>query len=280
VQINVLINTMLATSQGEGAASWLSFSFRIMYLPIGLFGLSIATASIPTLSRHAAEGDRDGMRRTVSSALRMMMMLNVPATLGLVALATPIVTLLFEHGSFTAEATTGTAAALVFYAPGLIGYSAVKLAVPAFYALRDSRTPVVVGAVSVAFNLALNLALVRWLGFRGLALGTAGSALFNASVLLWLLRRRLGGIDGRRLGLAFAKVALAAIVMAVAAWGAERSLGLAAPGSSLSLKLIRVGASIGVGIGVLALAARLLHINEFEEAVRAVTARFFPSKGA
>jgi putative peptidoglycan lipid II flippase len=280
VQINVLINTMLATSQGEGAASWLSFSFRIMYLPIGLFGLSIATASIPTLSRHAAEGDRDGMQRTVSSALRMMMMLNVPATLGLVALATPIVTLLFEHGSFTAEATTGTAAALVFYAPGLIGYSAVKLAVPAFYALRDSRTPVVVGAVSVAFNLALNLALVRWLGFRGLALGTAGSALFNASVLLWLLRRRLGGIDGRRLGLAFAKVALAAIVMAVAAWGAERSLELAAPGSSLSLKLIRVGASIGVGIGVLALAARLLHINEFEEAVRAVTARFFPSKGA
>jgi putative peptidoglycan lipid II flippase len=280
VQINVLINTMLATSQGEGAASWLNFSFRIMYLPIGLFGLSIATASIPTLSRHAAEDDREGMRRTISSALRMMMMLNVPATLGLVALATPIVTLLFEHGSFTAQATAGTAAALVFYAPGLVGYSAVKLVVPAFYALRDSRTPVVVGAVSVAFNIALNLALVRWLGFRGLALGTAGSALFNATVLLWLLRRRLGGIDGRRVGLAFAKVSIAAIVMAVAAWGVGRALEWAAPGSSFPLKLVRVGAAIGLGVGVLVLAARLLRIAEFEEAVRAVTAGLFPSKAA
>ena len=107
VQINVLVNTMLATSQGEGAASWLNYAFRIMYLPIGLFGLSIATAAIPTLSRDAALGDRDGMRRTVSSALRMMLMLNVPATLGLVALATPIVALIFQHGSFTADATRG-----------------------------------------------------------------------------------------------------------------------------------------------------------------------------
>jgi putative peptidoglycan lipid II flippase len=143
VQINILINTMLATSQGEGAASWLNYAFRIMYLPIGLFGLSIATAAIPNLSRDAALDDHDGMRRTVSSALRMMLMMNVPATLGLVALATPIVALIFQHGSFTADATVGTAAALVFYAPGLVGYSAVKLAVPAFYALRDSRTPVI-----------------------------------------------------------------------------------------------------------------------------------------
>jgi putative peptidoglycan lipid II flippase len=280
VQVNVLINTMLATSQGEGAVSCLNYAFRVMYLPIGLFGLSIATAAVPTLSRHAAREDRDGMRETISSALRMMLMLNVPATLGLVALATPIVALLFQHGSFTAEATAGTAAALMFYAPGLVGYSTVKLAVPAFYALRDSRTPVVVGALSVAFNIALNLALVRWLGFRGLALGTAASALFNAVVLLALLRRRLGGIDGRRVGLAFAKVALAAVVMAGVAWGTARFLDTAVPGASFSVKLLRVGASIGLGMGALAAAARILRIAEFEEAVRAVTSRFFASRGA
>ena len=97
------------------------------------------------------------MRGTFSSALRMMLMLNVPATVGLVALSTPIVALLFEHGSFTAAATAATAAALVCYAPGLIGYSAIKLAVPAFYSLQDSRTPVLAGAVSVAFNLTVNL---------------------------------------------------------------------------------------------------------------------------
>jgi len=280
VQINLLINTMLATSQGEGAASWLNYAFRIMYLPIGLFGLSIATAAIPHLSQDAALDDRDGMRRTMSSALRMMLMLNVPATLGLVALATPIVALIFQHGSFTADATVGTASALVFYAPGLVGYSAVKLAVPAFYALRDGRTPVIVGAVSVGFNVALNLALVRWLGVRGLALGTAASALFNAAVLLWLLRRRLGGIDGRRVALASAKITGAALVMALAAWGAARALETALPGASVSLKLLRVGAGIGSGVAVLALAARVLRIAEFDGARRAVLARLFPGKRA
>jgi putative peptidoglycan lipid II flippase len=280
VQINVLINTMLATSQGVGAVSCLNFAFRVMYLPIGLFGLSIATAAIPSLSRDAARNDRDGMRSTLSSALRMMLMLTVPATLGLMVLATPIVALLFEHGSFTAGATAGTAAALLFYAPGLVGYSAVKLAVPTFYALHDSRTPVAVGAVSVVFNVALNLLLVRWLGFRGLALGTAASALFNASVLLWLLRRKLGGIDGRRVSLAFAKVAVAAAVMAAAAWSGERWLEGLAPGSTFVVKLIRVAASIGIGMGALALAARALRIAEFDEALRSVTARFFSSRAA
>jgi len=280
VQINLLINTMLATSQGEGAVSCLNYAFRVMYLPIGLFGLSIATAAVPNLSRDAARDDRDGMRRTMSSALRMMLMLNVPATLGLAALATPIVALLFQHGSFTADATVGTAAALVCYAPGLVGYSAVKLAVPAFYALRDSRTPVVVGAVSVAFNVALNVVLVRWMGFRGLALGTAAAALLNAVVLLVLIRRRLGGLDGRRVGLAFAKVTLAALVMAVAAWAAAHAVEGALPGSALPLKLLRVGAGIGSGLAALAAAARLLRIAEFEEAVRAVLARLLPAKAA
>jgi len=280
VQVNVLINTMLATSQGEGAVSCLNYAFRVMYLPIGLFGLSIATAAIPSLSQDAARNDRERMRGTFSSAMRMMLMLNVPATLGLMALATPIIALLFEHGSFTPGATAGTAAALLFYAPGLVGYSAVKLAVPTFYALRDSRTPVVVGAASVVFNFALNLILVRLLGFRGLALGTAAAALFNASLLMWLLRRKLGGIDGRRVGVAFAKVTLAAAFMAAAAWGAERWLETVAPGSSLAVKLMRVAAGIGVGMGALAAAARTLRIAEFDEALRAVTTRVFPSRAA
>lgn len=280
VQINVLVNTMLATSQGEGAVSWLNFAFRVMYLPIGLFGLSIATAALPSLAGDAARDDRDAMRATLSSALRMMLMLNVPATLGLVALATPVVGLLFEHGSFTARATAGTAAALVCYAPGLVGYSAVKLAVPTFYALRDSRTPVIVGAVSVAFNVSLNLALVRLLGFRGLALGTAASALFNASLLLWLLRRKLGGLDGARVAIAFVKVALASAFMAFVAWGGERWLEALLPGASFTLKLVRVAGGIGLGLGGLALAARALRISEFGEALGAVKSKLFAGRAA
>jgi putative peptidoglycan lipid II flippase len=242
----------------------------VMYLPIGLFGLSIATAAIPALSSHAALGDREGMRTTLSSALRMMLMLNVPATAGLAVLATPIVALLFEHGSFTPDATAATAAALVCYAPGLIGYSAIKLAVPTFYAMHDSRTPVVVGAVSVAFNLIVNVTLVRVLGFRGLALGTAASSIFNAAVLMWLLRRRLGGLDGRRVAVAFGKVLLASAVMAAAAFAAERGLAALFPGHGLAAKCVRVTGGIAAGVGVLAAAAKVLRIAEFDEALRAV----------
>jgi putative peptidoglycan lipid II flippase len=280
VQVNILINTMLATSQGEGAVSCLNFAFRVMYLPIGLFGLSIATAAIPALSHDAARGDPRGMRATFSSALRMMLVLNVPATVGLMVLSAPIVALLFEHGSFTADAAAGTAAALLLYAPGLIGYSAIKLAVPTFYTLRDSRTPVIVGAVSVAFNIVLSLFLVGRLGFRGLALGTSMSSLFNAAVLLWLLRRRMGTLDGRRVLLAFAKVAVAAAVMGAVAWSGERWLEVVVPGPSTVARLVHVAGGIVLGLVGLALTSRALRIAEFDEALVAIKARLFSGKAA
>jgi len=273
VQINVFVNTWLATGQGTGAVSWLNYAFRLMYMPIGVFGLSIATAALPTISRHAARADREAMRRTFSSGLRMMLMLNVPATAGLMALASPIVDLLFRRGQFTQGDTAATAAAVLFYAPGLIGYSAVKLAVPTFYALKESRTPVVVSALTVGLNVALNVTLARVMGYRGLALGTAIAALFNASVLLWLLRSRLNGIDGRRVALAFGKIAVASAIMAVAAWAGERALHAAWPGSSTLWRLARLTTVIALALGVLAAASRVLRIHEFNEALRAVFAR-------
>src|SRR4029079_17811114 len=217
VQINVFVNTYLATSQAQGSVSWLNYAFRVMYHPIGLFGVSIATAALPEIARRANDGDTIGMRRTISSALRMMLMLNVPATVGLIALAHPIVALLLERGKFTPRDTAATALALIFYAPGLLGYSAVKIASPSFYSLRDSRTPVTVSVISVLVNLAINLMLVRVMGYRGLALGTALAAMFNAGTLLWLLRNRLGGLEGRRVTVAFVKIACASIAMGVAA---------------------------------------------------------------
>ena len=149
-----------------------------------------------------------------------MLMLNVPATVGLMVLAAPIIGLLFEHGSFTAADTSATARALVFYAPGLVGYSAVKIAAPTFYALHESRTPVIVSMATVGLNLGLNVVLVQVIGYRGLALGTALAAIFNAGTLLFVLRRRLGGIDGARIAVALLKVVLASGLMGVAAWAA------------------------------------------------------------
>src|SRR5688572_12289975 len=265
VQINLFVNSWLAAGLGTGAVSWLDYAFRLMYMPIGLFGISIATASLPTISGHAASRNDPGIRRAVSSGLRMMLMLNVPATVGLFVLATPIVTLIFERGRFTPADTAATAAALAYYAPGLIGYSAVKLISPAFYAMNNSRIPVAASAVSVVFNVALNLLLVRTLGHRGLALGTAAAALLNAGLLVVLLRARLGGLEGRRLLVATVKISAASVAMAVAAYYAERLLHVPFGGRDVLAQAIRVFSAIGIGMTVLAASAYILRIDEFTQ---------------
>jgi putative peptidoglycan lipid II flippase len=266
VQINVLVNTSLATRAGDGPASWLNYAFRLMYLPIGLFGVSIATAALPTLSRHSARDDRGEMRRTVSSGMRLMLMLNVPATVGLIVLATPIVAMIFEHGRFTADDTAATAAALAFYAPGLIGYSAVKLAVPAFYALRDSRTPVIVSVATVVVNIVLNLTLAHFLGFRGLALGTALASLFNAITLMAVLKGRLNGLDGRRIANALMKITAASALMGMVAWGTDHVIAWWLPSHAIPVMGFRVAASMTLALVVLDISARALRIEEFIDA--------------
>ena len=278
VQINLLVNSILATGEGTSAVSALNYAFRLMYLPIGIFGVSIATAVVPTLSRQAAMNDATGMRDTISSGLRMMLMLNVPATVGLVVLATPIVALIFEHGAFTRAHTAATAAALAFYSPGLVGYSAVKIAVPSFYSLRDSRTPVLVSGVTVLMNVVLNISLVRVMGFTGLALGTAASAIFNAAALLWLLRSRLGGLDERRIAASFVRICAASAFMGLAAWGTDAALAAWLPSRSVPVMALRVGSSIAAGLLVLDVAARLVRAQEFIEARALVLARLRPAK--
>jgi putative peptidoglycan lipid II flippase len=272
-QVNQLVNVYLATGEGEGAVTHLGFAFRLMYLPIGLFGVSIATAAIPGITRHAAAGDTDGVRNDVSQALRMMLMLNVPATLGLIVLASPIVALLVEYRKVTASNTAGIAAALMGYAPGLVGYSAVKIASPTFYALRDARTPVAVGVISIVLNVVLNLILVRTLSYPGLALGTGLAALANAGILFWLLRRRLGGLDDARVATAVVKIVIASLVMAAAAWSVEHELAIVWAGDEPWRRAVRVGLAIAAGLGTLALTARLLRLHEFQVAFGRVWSR-------
>ncbi|MEI6667381.1 MAG: murein biosynthesis integral membrane protein MurJ [Acidobacteriota bacterium] len=280
VQINLLVNTILATGEGTGAVSCLGYAFRLMYMPIGLFGVSIATASLPTLSRQAAHNDLAEMRATISRGLRLMLMLNVPATVGLMVLATPIVALIFEHGRFSTTDTANTAGALMFYAPGLVGYSAVKMAVPSLYALKDSRTPVMVSMGTVLLNAGLNIALVHVMSFRGLALGTAVSAVCNAAFLLWILGRRLGGLDGRRIALAAGKIAAASAVMGLAAWGTDWAIAAWLPSHALPILGLRVAGSIGVALVVLDMTARAMHIEEFVEARATVVSKLGRVRGA
>ena len=279
MQINLLVNTILAAGEGTGAVSWLSYAFRLMYVPIGLFGVSIATATLPAVSRHAANDDPAGMRQTIADALRMMLMLIVPALVGLILLAEPIVHVIFERGSFQPADTAATAAALAFYAPGLLGYSAVRIVVPCFYALRDSVTPTLVSVAAVVLNLVLNLILVQWMGYRGLALGTSIAAIANAALLCYVLNRRIGGIGGGRLLAAFWKIAVAAGLMGAAVVAVQGGLETAWPQPGLLPALARLAASIGAGLAVLAAAARVLGIEDWNAAMRRVGAQFRRLRG-
>jgi putative peptidoglycan lipid II flippase len=244
-----------------------------MYLPIGLFGVSIAIAVLPTVSRHSAAEDRTGVRNTVSDGLALMMMWNIPATIGLMVLASPIVQLLFERGKFTPGATTATASALQLYALGLVGYSVTRIASPTFYALGLNRIPVIVSMVSVLVNAGLNLLLVRAMGFRGLALGTSLAALFSAGTLLVLLHGRLHGLNDRRLLSSATRIGIAAAVMGAVTAAVARAALMALPGNTLAAQVIRLSAEIGASLLALALAAWLLRIREFSESVDLVTRR-------
>jgi len=273
-QVNVFVNTVLATGEGTGAVSWLNYAFRLMYLPIGLFGVSIATATLPAVSRHAAQSDEPAARRTVADGLTLMLVLNVPATVGLMVLATPIVRVIFERAAFTAADTAATAAAVQFYALGLVGYSIVRIASPVFYALGQNRTPVMISVATVLANALLNVALVRVMGYRGLALGTSIAALFNAALLMFFLRRRLDGIEGGRVAGSLVRIILASAVMGAAAVGADIAAGAWLPGTGLVVQIIRLAATIAIAIGVLSVAAYLLRIREFHDGMALVTRRF------
>lgn len=275
-QVNLFVNTLLATSQGTGAVSWLNYAFRLMYLPIGLFGVSIATAVLPAAARFAALDDPKAVRETVSRGLVLMLMLNIPATFGLLALAAPIVRLLFERGRFLPSDTASTAAALQFYAIGLIGYSATRIASPVFYALGRSRVPVVVSAGSMAINIVAALVLVERAGFRGLALATSLAALANGGLLLLMLRTELLGLDGRRLAVAAAKMLAASLVMAAVAAEVAHLLGELAPGAHVLVQTLHLTAAIVAGMAALIGTAKLLGIQELDEALN--TAREWARK--
>ena len=228
---------------------------------------------LPTVSRHSIARDDLAVRNTVSDGLSLMLMLNVPATVGLMALAEPIVQLLFQRGEFGPDATAATAAALQFYAIGLVGYSVTRIASPTFYALGLNRVPVIVSVAAVLVNALLNLLLVRWLGFRGLALGTSIAALFSGGSLLVLLHRRLHGLNDARLALSTLKIVAAAAIMGGVTIVSAGTLQALVPGQRLFPQIVRLVATIGASLVTLAAAAMVLRIREFRDGVTLVFQR-------
>jgi putative peptidoglycan lipid II flippase len=271
-QINLFVNTSLATGV-EGVPAALRYAFLLMYLPIGIFGVSVATATIPSLAKQGAEGAHSAMTSTVSWAIRLMLVLSVPATVGLMVLAQPIVQLIFERGRFDAASTAMTAAALACYAPGIVGYSIVKIASPSFYSLREVRTPLIVSLVTIAVNLGLSVWLFHAIGFKGLALGTAIAANVNAVLLLVFLAKRIGGIELGRILNTLARIGIACVPMALAAWYSHAWLVTAVPGDGNIARAVEVFGAILIAVGALAAAAWALRVQEFATAMSRILGR-------
>jgi putative peptidoglycan lipid II flippase len=272
LQINIVINTGFATTLGVGVVSWLDYAFRMIYLPIGMFGVAISTATLPVASRAAALEDLDVFRRTIAQALRLTFLLTVPSAVGLIVLSRPIIALIYQHGRFTAFDTEQTAIALACNAIGLTAYSSVRVLAPAFYALKDTRIPMLASLLSIATNYAVVTLTIQYLhiGIRGLALAIPAVTTVNFALLFFFMHRRLGGIEGRSLITTFVKVLIASLLMGAICHATSQAIESRLGTEGLFARLMDVGLSIALGITVFFTIARLLRIGELEQMISAL----------
>lgn len=189
-QINLLIDTVLASFLVTGSVSWLYYSDRLMEFPLGVFGVALATVVLPGLSKKAANENWEGFREDIDSALRLVLIIGLPATLGLLLLAEPLIVSLFHYGAFTDRDVTMSGMSLMAYSFGLLGFILVKILAPAFYSRKDMKTPVKVAVVALVTNTVLNLILIGPFAHVGLAAATTVSAFVNAGMLYWYLRKQ------------------------------------------------------------------------------------------
>jgi putative peptidoglycan lipid II flippase len=261
VQVNIFVSTIFASHE-PGAVSWLQYAFRILYLPIGIFGVAVGTVATTGLARRAAAGDVDGLRATVGRALSLVAFLTLPATVGLIVLGRPIVRLLFERGRFHALDTENTAAALGLYSIGLVAYTGVKVLAPAFYALGMPKVPLLASASAVAANILVIVLLHARLGYRAIALGIAVGSLLNAAVLVGAFERRVGSLFNRPFAGGLLRMVLAAGAMAPVVWLTARGLEARVGTEGLYAQAVGGLGPVALGIAVYFAASRLLRLPE------------------
>jgi putative peptidoglycan lipid II flippase len=264
-QINIAVDSQLASSYGNGPVSWLNYAFRLMQLPIGLFGVAIATSTLATVSLHAARNDMEKLRDTVTASLRLAACLTFPATVGLILFRHEIIQLIYQHGRFLPADTVQTSRVLFLYALALFAYSAVKILVPTFYALNDTRTPVRLSVTTVAVKIAVNFILIVPMGFLGLALATGVASWLNFALLARSFLRRTGACWGKKELGAYLRIGLASAAMGSIALIVFRLAQVLVPwGGSLGLAL-RLGAAIVSAIVALLPLLRFFGVEEGKE---------------
>ena len=275
VQVNVLINSGFAASLGNGPVSWLNIAFRLMQLPLGIFGVAIGTVTLPLVSKSAAVGDMDEFRTILARGMRLAFLLTIPSAIGLAMLASPIISVIYQHGRFTAEMTRQTAGALQFYAVGLVSYAVLKVLTPAFYAIGHRNTPMVVSFLAVGTNLFLNWLFTFRLGWghRGLAFSTSLVATINFVLLYALMRRHTPRLETRQLLIDLGKICVAGALLALVCWAANHWWLNAWAQLRFFAKLCALLAAIALGMITFFVGAFLLRVSEVHDVVDLVRRR-------
>ena len=282
VQVNVMVNSFFASGLTDasgavidGPVSWLAYAFRFMQLPLGLFGLAVATATLPMISRDAGEGRIDEFRDTLSRSLGLVFLLTIPSAVGLFVLSQPIVGVVYQRGQFTEHDTGQTALALSFYCLGLVGYAGTKVLTPGFYALDNVRTPMITSVASVLVNFGLNHLFVNHLGFGhwALALSTSLVATFNFVCLFGFMRAEVRGIEGRRLLAGGLKIGVSSALMGVCCWLSATAIEAVMGPGTFAGRLAALAVAVPLGVGILYGLCRAMGLPELELAQRAILMR-------
>ena len=268
------IVVIVLSARDKGGYTAYSAAFLLFQLPYAIFAVSIFTALLPAMSTRWIEGDIPGFRELLAQGLRMTGFIVVPAALGYLVLAKPIVRLLLQHGVATARSTDLVSSILLLFALGLFSFSAFQLLLRAFYSMQDTRTPALVNIAAVSLNTAVNFVFFRFFGVKGLALGHATAYTFAVIVSTILIRRRLGGLEGRTVVAGLSRVAAAGAATAAAAWGAARLLGGALGTSSIAGQAVQVFGSVAAGLLVFVLIAFALRMEELDLVKTSLASRF------
>ncbi|OGU14638.1 MAG: murein biosynthesis integral membrane protein MurJ [Geobacteraceae bacterium GWC2_53_11] len=264
--LNIAVSAILASLLPQGSVSYLYYAQRLFEFPQGIFTVSVAQAVLPSMSRQAAEGDMSGMKETLSFGVRLTLFITIPAMAGLMVCSTPIFSLIFMGGAFDYGTVVNSATALLYYSLGLSFVALTRVLAPVFYALKDTKTPVITALIAFIVNFCLSLALMGPLKHGGLALATTLSALCNMLMLLWFLRRKIGPFGGRRILVTALKSTVASLPMAGAVWYSCLYVDWSLAGHKL-MKGSVLGGAILCGCAVYAVAAKLLRSEEALDAV-------------
>jgi len=270
-QINQLVGTLLASLLREGSVSYLYYADRLVQFPLGVFAIAISTAVLPSLSREAAEGDLVRLKETLSHALRLTMFITIPAMVGLIVLREPIITLLFERGAFDSFTTIMTARALLYYSLGLWAFAALRVFVSAFYSLQDTKTPVKVAVVAMVANIVFSVILMRTpLEHGGLALALSLASTLQLFMLIFLLRKRLGGIEGRVVIGSMVRSFLSSLIMGACIYLLAFKVLACTLNSGLSILALWILIVVCTGLFVYFVSAHVLGSKELSSLIKAL----------